>query len=143
MPVSNNTVSQLSVTPGAKEDDESGTFACTFSGPFLAAQVVNVRFARKGNIVTLCIDAISSGAPAGFSSVATGNTALGSNLCPLATVLHPVSCLTGSSKSNTLGKVSIDSSGNILVYRDHVETGLWLNTGNNGWEQISFSYLLF
>lgn len=142
MALSNNNISQLS-TVTLKEDDESGTFSCVFSGPFNADQTTTVSFARKGNIVNVSISAVSALANGGAFSVATGATALGSNVSPLATIVAPASILTGSAKSNTLGKVSVDSAGVILVYRDTVESGLWSVINNNGWERISFSYLLF
>lgn len=117
-----------------------GVTTGTFSGPFTAPQLVTFTYTRLGRIVTLDVNAVSAAAGSAVTN-ATCTGAVPSGYRPVTTINAPVTVVSNSLLINILGKAEVQAGGNINIYLDSLQTGLFAITGNNGWSHFSVTYV--
>lgn len=123
-------------------DYQEALYSASFSGPFLAAQVISVILRKIGNFIHLEIPAVTSGAAAGTITSATATAIIPAGLRPSVSIYRVTSILVNSVLLNVPGKVEVKSTGDIKIWCDLLETGLFTAIGNNGWQRVSIQYAL-
>lgn len=120
----------------------SFTFPATFAGPFGVDQAVTLRGLRIDKFVSIEIPAVTAAAAVGTSAVALATAAIPAAYRPSSAIQTELSILNNSALLNQLGKCVLNTNGNIQMFFDLLETGVWTALGNNGWRRLSFCYLL-
>lgn len=125
--------------------EESGTFTASFTGITASAMAVTVSYARVGNIVTLFFPTATAAANAASTPSTTATSAIPAHLRPASGKSSgyqtKVWTVSNSVDLTTDGYCLAAANGNLTVSRDLANTA-FANTGVNGWNTFSFTYLI-
>lgn len=112
----------------------------TFTGPFQTSQVVSATVLQVNNLVTITVEGVSAAQPVGTTTTATASGAIPSGLRPVTSSFASVSIINNGLFSNVPGKAEFAPNGDIIVYVNNLQAGLFSILGQNGWQKFSVTY---
>jgi hypothetical protein len=113
----------------------------SWTGPFSSLQASTLMIRQLGRLVMLELPGITA---TGGNAIATA-TAYGAipvGLRPLGQIYLPVPIMSNSVYLAANGKVSVDTSGNVVINPDMLGSGLWSALGNAGWQRHCMHWIL-
>jgi hypothetical protein len=115
------------------------TFNANIGTPAPTAPI-NVYATRIGNMVTITVAGTLLTTTASVQFF-TSNSVLASTFRPTqGTAMAPFFPIEAGSLTTPMGTFNVLANGQLVIYKDAVTTSPWLDSANNGWNQLSNTY---